>query len=137
MPRTAADDVAARFDDIVKAALVRDIGSTTMMIHTGRGRRPVHLTTVSNVTGAGETVSLFVNGKPSGVWVWLEAGTGAHREGARVAFMKAQGYPHPVRGPVRHPGSRGKQTWSRAVDDLRRELPELGIDVLRKAIRHG
>jgi len=46
--------------------------------------------------------------RPVGVWVFGERGAGPHLIGAKGRFVKGPGYAHPVRGPVKHPGSTGK-----------------------------
>ena len=125
-------EAADRFEDIAKASASRVVGGGAVMNLHGRGgsRRGVQLTTKSNISGE----SLYVNGIPTGMWVWIEDGTGPHRIGNKRRFLKGSGYSHPVRGPIRHPGARGQHAWTRAVDEFRGEYRDIVVDQVKKAL---
>lgn len=129
LPADIVEAATKRFDEIATASAGRVVGhGGTMMMHTGRGRRATKLGT--KPSGSGETV--VIHAVPGGAWRWIEDGTRGHRIGSRKRFLKGAGFPHPVRGPVRHPGSRGARAWSRAVDEFRGEFPDVAITELRK-----
>jgi hypothetical protein len=124
---------AVRFDVLAKESLARAVGGGTSMLLHGRGgkRRPVRMGTKAVISGQ----SMFVNGIPKAQWVWLEEGTKPHRipKGRRKTFLKAPGYDHPVR-TVRHPGSRGKRTWSQVLENMRTEYPKVVLTEVKKAL---
>lgn len=133
LPRVIVDDAMKAFEKTAMDQVVRAIGSETMHMHTRRGRRPVKLSVVTNVSGSGALINGFANGRPSGVWTWLESGTKPHQEG-RGSYLKAPNYGHPIKGPIEHHGSRGKRTWTKAIAEFEREFPDLALKDLRKAI---
>jgi hypothetical protein len=126
-------EAADRFDQIAKASLGRALGGgTVMLLHGRKGkRRPVRMSTKSNL---GHSV-MFVEGIPHAQWIWLEEGTKPHRipKGRRKTFISAPGYDHPVRS-VRHPGSRGKRTWTQTVETFRAEYPKIVTVQVKKAL---
>lgn len=137
LPRVVIDDALEAFADIVRAEVTKAIGSDTMRLHVRGGRRvPVRIEVTGTVRGSGASVDAFVNGKPAGIWVWLEDGTKAHLEG-KGRTLAAPSYDHPVKGPIRHPGSTGKRVWSKAVAEFRTQFPDIAIADLRKAVGDG
>ena len=64
-------------------------------------------------TGHGRRVDVGL--RPAGVWVFGEEGAGPHLIGTKGKFVKAAGAAHPVRGPVRHPGTDGNEAITRAT----------------------
>lgn len=86
--------------DIRKAqtkSLKQDVGGDAAM--SGIGAR---LTIKSSVKGDSIVTGEVSAGKPAGPWSWLEQGTRPHIAGGRYKG-------------ARHPGTRAKRTWSRAV----------------------
>ena len=87
-----------------------------------------------------------VRGKPLGPWVWIEDGTKVHDIApkrstgrGRNKRLKALGGPdmkHPVYGAVHHPGSRGKNAWTRAAADMEFEVDGL-VDAEVKELLRG
>jgi len=78
--------------------------------------------------------------RPVGVWVFGEHGAGPHLIG-KGGFVKGSGYAHPVRGPVKHPGSTGKRAIKYAFKRVRThqlEAARAGISaVLAQAAGNG
>lgn len=104
--------VTAAVSDIRKdqtKTLKKDIGGDMGMSGIGNAR----LTFKSTVKGDSIVTGEVSVGKPRGPWTWLEEGTRPHIAGGRY------------RG-ARHPGTRAKRTWSRA-------LPKSVDGVLKKA----
>lgn len=130
---------AERFDVIATESAARVVGNGgTMRIHGRGGRRPAaKMATRSEISGD----ALIVSGTPAGPWVWIQSGTRPHQIGrpgrGGPRFLKASTYAHPVIGPVPHPGSTGRQAWTRAVETFRNEYPELVVTEVRKALEHG
>lgn len=139
LPKEIVDAALARFDVLAKESAARVIGSGTMRIHARGGKRyPVTMRTKSKVYDRGDTTVAFVNGTPAGPWVWLEDGTRPHEIGrprrGQVIFLQGERFAHPIRGPIVHPGSRGRQAWTRAVAAFARESPDIAATALRKAV---
>jgi len=146
LPRTIVVHAAERFDEVARDTASRAVGGA-MQLHGRRGRRPtVKLRTYTKYSGEGAAARAFVRPSPLGVWLWLENGTRAHEIGARKSrrgtgrsrtakFLKGSGYAHPVRAPIHHPGSRGKQVWTRAVAAYRAEATDFLATDLREAVR--
>lgn len=125
-------EAADRFEEVAREAVSRVVGGGgTMRVH-GRGgkRRAVKLTTKSNISGD----SMFVNGIPKGMWVWVEDGTRPHSIGRKGRFLSAPRYGHPVMGPIRHPGSNGQHAWTKAVNEFRQQYPDIVTTQVRKAL---
>lgn len=67
-------------------------------------------------------VRMVIKLRPPGIWAFGEHGAAGHligggrnfrrssssRRPTRGQYVKAAGYPHPVRGPIAHPGTTGK-----------------------------
>lgn len=137
LPRTIVEEAVKRFDEAAKAAAARALhGSTTMNLHTRKGRRPVKMGTKSNLTGSGAHVTVFINGTPSAQWRWLEDGTKGHQEG-KGRTLAAPSYSHPIKGPISHPGSKGQKVWTRAINDFNKDVHEIAATNLRKALHDG
>lgn len=120
-----------RFEEIAKEAAGKVVGGGGVMrMHARGGRIAVKMGTVAEISGD----SAVIRGTPTAQWTWIETGTKPHRVGRRRSFLSAPGYSHPVRGPVRHPGSTGRRAWTSAVTTFRSEFAELAIDELRKAV---
>jgi hypothetical protein len=88
----------------------------------GNDRRPFNdkpypATVAYTVTaGAGATVAFRLS--PKGFWVFGQYGTKPHLIPVSKAKRLKGGLEHPVRGPVKHPGSKGK----RAIDQAWRAI---------------
>jgi len=138
MRRELVLEAAARFDELATASAARVVGNGgTMRMHTRKGRRPVKMATkVAKVYDRDVTVTAVVVGNPKAMWVWIEDGTRAHDIG-RGRVLSAPGYPHPVKGPIHHPGSRGQKAWSRAVNEFKVEYPKLALNKVKKKVSGG
>lgn len=99
-PRKFVKEAVADIRKDQTKTLKRDIGGDTAMSGIGNGR----LTIKSSVKGDSIVTGEVTAGKPAGPWSWLEKGTAPHIAGGRY------------RG-ARHPGTRGKRTWSRGLPD--------------------
>lgn len=91
----------------------------------GSNRQPFknknYKATVDYVVQTGPTTVVFRLG-PTGFWVFGQYGSKPHLIAAKTAKrIKGASYGHPVRGPIHHPGSKGKHA----------------IDQAWKAIRHN
>lgn len=93
--------------------LKADTGGDSAMSGIGNAKLKVK----TSVKGEQTVTGTVTAGKPRGPWTWLEEGTKPHAVGGKF------------RG-ARHPGTRGKRTWSRpavkAIDgEARRARQEL------------
>jgi len=78
--------------------------------------------------------------RPTGVWVFGEHGARPHLIGSKAGFVKGGGYAHPVRGPVKHPGSTGKGAIRYAFKRVRTnqyEAARAGIRAVLAQVGHG
>jgi hypothetical protein len=130
--RQIIQEAADRFEDIAKASVGRAVGGGGVWMLHGRGGRRRSVTMGTKATMGNSVV--FIEGTPRAQWTWLEEGTKPHRVGRRTTFLKGAGYGHPVRGPIRHPGARGKRTWTQTVDTFRREYPDIVTTQVKKAL---
>lgn len=126
----ALDELA---DTYTKPTLARLKVVARTIGHSGRPfkNRPyaasVTATTESTNTGAVVTFNLA----PVGFWVMGQYGAKAHRIIANERkALHAEGHPHPVRGPINHPGSKGQKAISRAYRVIRQDERELIADVV-------
>lgn len=135
--RKILDEAADRFQQIARESAARVVGyGGTMHVH-GRGgrRRPVKLTTTAKPGHS----AVFIEGVPAGMWRWIEDGTQPHQIPKRVSkkkprFLKGDSYGHPIRGPIMHPGSRGQNAWTKAVNTFRAEYPDIVTAQVKKAL---
>lgn len=131
--RKAADLVVEVADDEARRAT----GGDGRM--SGMGRRGPKLRAVARVTGRGSQAAAVIRGVPAGAWSILESGARPHviapRRRNRNRVLYGRGLRHPVTGPVRHPGVRGRRTWRRVVTQAKREVPDLFRDEVLKAVR--
>lgn len=128
LPRLLAEDAAERFDDIARAAASRVVGSGAKMNRAG-----VTLTTAAKVTAGSDGAHAEIVGVPKGPWVWVEGGTRPHRIVTR-RFMFGPGMAHPVR-VVNHPGMRGQQAWTKAVETFRSDFADQATKTAKGVIR--
>jgi hypothetical protein len=63
--------------------------------------------------------------RSGGPWRWIEDGTRPHPIGARKHLRLGREW---IIGPVQHPGSRGKQAWTEAVD----RTQDAAIEAMRR-----
>lgn len=98
-PRTFVKGAVSDIRKDQTKSLKADTGGDAKLSGIGNAR----LTIRTSVKGGGSLVTGELSaGKPRGAWAWLEHGTKPHIVGGK--FKGA-----------RHPGTRGKQTWSRSV----------------------
>ena len=67
-------------------------------------------------TGHGRRLDVGL--RPAGVWVFGEEGAAPHLIGGgrgKGKFLKAANAAHPVRGPIKHPGTDGNEAITRAT----------------------
>jgi hypothetical protein len=148
LPARVVADASARFVVLAEASAARAMhGSNVMSMHTSKGRQPAVLTVRVKAHDDGPSgARAFLYATPPGVWSWLESGTQPHLIGkgkvrGRGAkrkmtntFLKGAAFEHPVRGPVLHPGTHGKQAWSRAVAEFRVQSHELAVKALKETL---
>ena len=102
----------------------------------GTGRRGPKLRAVSRTRSVGRGASTMVRGIPPGFWAILNSGAKPHvMKPKRARVLYGRNMRHPVAGPIRHPGARGKRTWTRVVTEARSDVPDLFRDAVAKAIR--
>jgi hypothetical protein len=137
VPETATKAATRGVERIARAK-----GDEIGPVHLGRKKRTVRLRAVSRFRGGGNHVQARVWGLPTGPWVWVTAGTGAHvipkarRGKARTTrYLKAAGYAHPIGRPITHPGARGKGAWRQVQRQAAREIPLLYAQAVAKAVR--
>lgn len=136
----------------VKDVARREGGSVRLWSRRRRRARTVRLRAVDNVRRTGPAqVTARVQGLPVGPWVWANTGTDAHLVGAGatkasrrttaqrarrdVRILSGPRFAHPVRGPVVHPGARGRGAWRRVVARTERIVPDVAGDELARALR--
>lgn len=129
--REAVSDAALIFKDGVLSEAKQVVGGDLRM--SNFGKRGVRLGAGFDVKGGVNAVALL-KARPQGPWKILEYGAGPHLVGlgkagrtesvrskgrayrkAKAKYLYGQGYAHPVRGPVAHPGSKAFKVWSRGV----------------------
>jgi hypothetical protein len=129
--RQAVGEAALEFKTGVLAEAANVAGSDMRL--SNFGRRGVKLGAGYDIKGYDNPVALL-RARPQGAWKVLEYGAGPHLIGVGKAgstettrskarayrragkrYLKAKGYPHPVRGPIAHPGSKSFKVWSRGI----------------------
>lgn len=135
VPRHIINDAIDGMHTAAQASAARVVGSGAVMrMHTSRGRRPTKMSTKSSKisrTSAGVTTT--VKAIPGGPWHWLEDGTKPHEigRGRHLSFGGANRW---IIGPVHHPGARGQQAWTKAVNEFRQEFVTISVKDLRKGL---
>jgi hypothetical protein len=129
--REAVSDAALIFKDGVLGEAKKVVGSDLKM--SNFGKRGVRLGAGFDVKGGVNAVALL-KARPMGPWKVVEYGAGPHLIGlgkagrtesvkskgrayrkAKAKYLYGQGYAHPVRGPIAHPGSKAFKVWSRGI----------------------
>jgi hypothetical protein len=117
------------------AGVAKDIANATGGHMRNIGKKGANLTATYTVS----TTQASLKPKPAGAWKIAESGARAHligiaakaRRGSRATgFIYAGGYAHPVRGPVAHPGARGRLLWTRTVKAAERAVPPVFNQVM-------
>lgn len=134
LPARAIDQAADAVLELAADEARRATGDGRL---SGMGRRGPRLRAVARKRSSGRTTTAEIRGVPAGPWSILNSGAAAHvirprRRGAGV--LVGASMRHPVRGPVRHPGSRAKGTWRRVVEQARRDVPRVVADELAKVL---
>lgn len=139
LPRTAMIDAAKAVEKIA-----REIGGSVGPVSLGKKGRRVKLTAVSRIKGSGDSAEATVWGRPTGPWVWVTSGTGAHtipkaRRGKSrsTRYLKGDRYEHPYGQPVRHPGASGKGAWKRVEQRAEVEVPKVFLEKARAVMNRG
>jgi len=123
----------------------RDAGGDGALSHLGyrQGRyRPVKLTLRDDLkVGTGQASARLTGGGATGAWALINAGAVPHVIGATSSRGKRKGQARNlrigtrwVRGPVRHPGARGKGTFDRVVRRAQAEVPKVVEAELVRAV---
>lgn len=97
----------------------RRLGADTIVRHRGSG------------------AVLQVAATPRGAWRIVNDGTRAHPEGDRAHILAGRGWRHPVRGPVAHPGARGRHVWPAVTDAAARVAADQLADDLDGVLAHA
>lgn len=113
-------------------------------MHLGKKRRRVRLTAMTRIKRSSDSASATVWGVPTGPWVWVDSGAGAHLIPKRKPTAKnprpmhGQGYAHPVqRKQLHHPGTGGRGAWRAVKERARREVPKIFQEEVHKAVSSG
>jgi hypothetical protein len=73
--------------------------------------------------------------RPARAWQYAQKGAKRHLVGDQGDYVKAARAAHPVRGPVKHPGTRGRRTITRTRERIRAGAREAVLDGIRAVIR--
>lgn len=126
LPHRGMIQVARAVKVAAKQEAVRVTGDGTLSMghgkwHSGgKSRRPVRLNARDTIRMKPNGANCRVQGKPVGQWIWVNSGTTAHligvgRRKTRTRwgqhYVYGPTFDHPVRGPVYHPGMKGKNAW--------------------------
>lgn len=133
LPRRLAEESADRFDQIARTAAARAVGNGgTMMVRRRGGVVPTTLGTEAAVTGGGGGAEARIHG--TGPWVWIEDGTRPHVVGRSGDVLGGPHLRHPVKGAVRHLGSRGQLAWTRAFEVFEQGFDDLADQAMEEAL---
>lgn len=105
-----------------------------------RPRRTVRLRARDRITSGQHATTLRIQAVPVGPWVWVTSGTAPHlvgqtNRGRRPQWVRGAGYDHGVRGPVLHPGARGRRVWTSAAERVTKVAPLVFRDELHELVR--
>lgn len=123
--------------------IAREVSSTIGPVSLGRKGRRTRLRAITrHIAGTTGSASLIVFGVPTGPWVWVTSGTGAHTipktrtrgKQRTTRYLKGDKYSHPYGKPVTHPGASGKGAWRRVQQRAAQRVPEVIRDEVRKVI---
>ena len=123
--------------------IAREVGQQVGPVALGRKGRRTRLTAVARRFGSqANGANVVVYGKPTGPWVWVTAGTGAHTIAPRggrgkqrtTRYLKGASYKHPYGRPVQHPGASGRGAWRRVVARAEVDVPEVFLKAVKKAV---
>jgi hypothetical protein len=120
--------------------IAREEGGRYAM-HLGKKKRRVRLTAITRIKRSTDSAQATVWGVPTGPWVWVTSGAGAHLIPKRKPTarnprpMFGQGFEHPVqRMQLHHPGSHGRGAWRAVQERARREVPDIFREEVRKMV---
>ena len=128
VPAAALDEVAEAIIDVAE-----QVGGTV-----GRMR----LSASYRISDAGGAAVATISGTPTAPWVWINDGTSAHvidrkRQSGRRGPLMLKGAPHPVRGPVVHPGSGGRGAWRQVARAATELAPRVVAEHVHEAVSGG
>ena len=134
LPTTAMRKASREIVDAAEDEARRATGDGRM---SGMGRRGPKLRAVAKVQTRTKSATAEIRGVPAGPWAILQSGARAHRIAPRRrgGVLVGRSMLHPVSGPVRHPGSRAKRTWTRVIEQAREITLEATQAEVRKAVR--
>ena len=146
VPKAAMLDAVKAVKNIADNEARRDVGSDGAMSHMGyrQGKhRSVKLTLRDTLkVGSGQVSVKMTGGGVSGAWALINAGASSHEIGKTTTRGKRKGQTRllsigtgVVRGPVKHPGMRGKGTFDRVVKRAQDEVPKAAELALARAIK--
>ena len=133
--RIAAD--VARIPDaglIAAAKLVKRVADDTARSTVsggdmgGKHRRPIRLRARDkSIRPIEHGRAILIVGTPAGPWVWITSGTAPHTIRRRK------------RGPLRkmtvhHPGTRGREAWTRVVERSTELVPRIFTDLVDRTV---
>lgn len=142
LPQTAMVEATKAVERIA-----REVSATVGPVALGRKGRRTKLRAITRIKGRGTaSAEATVYGVPTGPWVWVTSGTGAHtiaprsrgRGKARTTrYLKGDRYEHPIGRPVQHPGATGKGAWRRVVQRAETEVPKVFLEQARAVMNRG
>jgi hypothetical protein len=127
---TSAGHAVGRGGRTEANAVARDVTGGDMVL-SHMGRKGARLGMRYDVTEQGRTVTMKL--VPAGPWILTARGAKPHtipratrrrrRGGGNARFVFGPSYQHPVRGPIEHPGTSGKDSIGRALARMRTRAP--------------
>lgn len=132
------DDLIDRQVDALRRATgqasreIADKAESTIRQRAPRSFAGKSLGVDSRTSGSGERVHVEIRGVPVGAWTILESGARAHPIDVGGRAMPLGGGRFATR--VRHPGVRGKRTWTKATSRLPDVIEDVIEDVYDKAL---
>jgi hypothetical protein len=126
--RQAVQSAAQVYKERALLSAARDTGGDLRL--SKWGRRGIKLGVGYDVRGY-ENATAIIKARPAGPWKVMEYGAAPHvigpkrrRRGRGGSFLSF-GPDEVRRGPVQHPGTPGKETWSRGVESATQPAVEV------------
>jgi hypothetical protein len=125
-------DVAAPPLQVEIDRIARDaFGSDLRAFKGDNTKATAKVVTRTNPNGLRMTFEL----RPARAWQYAQKGAGRHLVGDQGDYVKAARAAHPVRGPVVHPGTKGRRTITRTRERIRDGARDAVLDGIRAVIR--